>query len=80
MPGPESDSTSQRCFKQRNAKLTAPIVKKHIGVFEGLGQLSPEHNIHLLPGATPVVHAARRVPFHLRGRVEEQLLWTSAWS
>ena len=51
-----------------------PIVKKHIGVFEGLGRLSPEHNIHLLPGATPVVHAARRVPFRLRDRVEEQLL------
>jgi len=50
------------------------IVQKYKGVFEGLGRLTPEHEIQLLPGATPVVHAARRVPFRLRERVEKQLL------
>ena len=38
------------------------LLTKYSDVFEGIGQLPGECDIHLRPDASPVIHPPRRVP------------------
>ena len=49
------------------------ILSEYPDLFNGLGCLSGECHITVDKTVQPVVHAPRRVPYALRGRVEEQL-------
>ncbi|GAA6090112.1 uncharacterized protein LOC122831395 [Tachysurus ichikawai] len=37
------------------------LLKQHASVFEGLGEFSGEHHIHIDPTVTPVIHGCRKV-------------------
>ena len=50
----------------------ADIMKQFPSVFQGLGNLGEEYEIHLKPGATPhSLYAPRNVPLPLRSKVKE---------
>ena len=49
------------------------VISKHADVFTGLGELPGEGEIRLKPGATPVVHPPRRVPFSIRDKLKSEL-------
>ena len=47
----------------------AEILDLYTGVFNGLGKLSGKYKIRLKEAAVPVIHASRRIPVALRGKV-----------
>lgn len=49
------------------------IVQQYQDVFKGLGCLPYTYKIQLKENATPVIHAPRRVPVPLRGRLKKEL-------
>jgi hypothetical protein len=52
---------------------TAKLIETNKDVFEGLGCLPGEYKIKLQEGATPVIHAARKVPLALKDRLKKEL-------
>ena len=56
------------------SEATADVAKQFPAVFQGLGNLGEEYEIHLKPGAVPYsLHAPRHVPLPLRPKVKEEL-------
>ena len=50
-------------------------VKKFPSVFSGIGKLREyQAHIHVNPDVNPVIQPTRRVPFHLRQKVEQEIL------
>ena len=70
-----SDCTSLGLVKRVDALKNDDILKKYPDVFKGIGCIESlgEHHIHIDKNATPVVHAPRKVPVALRGRMKKEL-------
>ncbi|XP_073722614.1 pancreatic secretory granule membrane major glycoprotein GP2-like [Misgurnus anguillicaudatus] len=49
------------------------LLKQHASVFEGLGEFSGEHFIHIDPIVTPVIHGCRKVPLAVMDRLMDTL-------
>ena len=49
------------------------IAEEYPELFQGLGQFPRIHTMQTRPEVQPVVHASRRVPFALRGRLKSEL-------
>ncbi|KAK2725111.1 hypothetical protein QYM36_001536 [Artemia franciscana] len=49
------------------------IDEKYKSLFEGIGRLEGECNIHLKDGSIPTVYPARRVPEALKDKLQEEL-------
>ena len=48
-------------------------MKDYKNTFTGVGKMGNDYNLTLRDGATPVVHAPRRVPFALRDKLKSTL-------
>ena len=48
-------------------------MKMYPKVFKGLGRLEPEHHVEIEDGATPVIHASRKIPATLHEKVKKEL-------
>ena len=54
--------------------LKQQLVEKYPEVFDGVGKLKDfEIKVHVKPDITPVAQPPRRIPFHLRKKVDEKL-------
>lgn len=49
------------------------LLKQHASVFEGLGEFSGEHHIHIDPTVTPVIHGCRKIPLAVMDRLRDTL-------
>ena len=49
------------------------LLKHHADVFEGLGEFSGEHHIHIDPSVTPVIHGCRKIPIAVMDRLKDTL-------
>ena len=49
------------------------LVKSFTDRFEGIGTFPAQLTIHTNPNIPPVIHAARRVPIHIRTQVADEL-------
>jgi len=58
---------------KQNKKPKTGLPEKYKDVFDGLGCLEGKYHINLIPNVQPVVHAPRRVPVALRGKVKNEL-------
>ena len=55
-----------------NSEQTS-IIDEYKSVFEGIGRLEGECNIHLKVWSVPTVHPARRVPKSLKDKLQKEL-------
>lgn len=72
------DSCSELELIRRVAKIEeepvgGKVEERYKEVFHGLGCLDGEHHIRVSPQAQPVIHAPRRVPEALRGKIKTEL-------
>lgn len=50
------------------------LIKEYSCLFSGLGKLKGTHvNFHIDESVTPVSQQPRRIPFHMRDKVEKEL-------
>ena len=49
------------------------VISKYADIFDGLGELEGESDIHLQPNAQPVVHPPRRVPIAICNKLKLEL-------
>lgn len=49
------------------------LLKQHASVFQGLGEFSGEHHIHIDPIVTPVIHGCRKIPLAVMDRLRDTL-------
>nr|XP_021322748.1 uncharacterized protein K02A2.6-like [Danio rerio] len=49
------------------------LLNQYEDIFEGLGCLLGEHKINIHPQVASIIHACRKVPFALRGKLKEEL-------
>ena len=75
---PKSTLPSTRCLPKCLNTTTSPIthnlVSRYQHLFHGVGKMRDvEIKLHIDPNVLPVVQPERRIPFHLRNKVADEL-------
>ena len=58
---------------EETAYTKQDVISKYADIFDGLGELEGECDIHLRPDAIPVVHLPRRVPIAICNKLKLEL-------
>ena len=75
---PEANNPSQTLSKDTQVPLVHPTTlatlrNMHPTLFTGIGKFPGTYKLTLRTGASPVIHAPRRAPVHLQGKIREEL-------
>ena len=71
---PVSEPPTVASLAQQPSPETQAVVDKHPDVFSGLGKLrNVQLKLHIDPNIVPIQQPIRRIPFHTRQRVSEEL-------
>ena len=75
---PEANNPTQTLSKDTQVPLVHPTTldtlrNMHPTLFTGIGKFPGTYKLTLRTGASPVIHAPRRAPVHLQGKIREEL-------
>ena len=68
-----SVNSSEQCDSGNKQSVKQSMCEQYPRLFEGVGLIAEGQKIKLKEGAEPVIHAPRRVPHSLKGRLQEEL-------
>lgn len=69
----KNENNSNKSIVKPNNSEYSYIFNKHCNLFQGIGLLPGENQIHIDPNAPPHIDVPRRIPFKLRDRFKAEL-------
>ena len=70
---PEVIKKVARIAGKSGKELKEEVVEMYPELFKGSGRMEPEHQIKLNDNASPIVHAPRKIPIGLPGKLKKEL-------